>query len=206
MEQSQANESHPRRRKGEPRPEQPTLSRIGAQGDLGVGEGWQLLTIRGIPLRIHPSWFVILALATLAFQQQYSEELAGHSGDPLLWALGFLTAVLLFVSVLLHELGHSVAAISQGVKVRSITLFLLGGVASVERECSTPEGAFLVAAAGPARPSAPAARLGFAQPIASLADRAVLRRAARRYSRSSSVAVVVASEAQVREAKVAMEE
>ena len=149
MEQSKANESHPRRKSGGSRPEQPTLSRIGAQGNLGVGEGWQLLTIRGIPLRIHPSWFVILALATLAFQQQYSEELAGRSGDPLLWGLGFLTAVLLFVSVLLHELGHSVAAISQGVKVRSITLFLLGGVASVERECETAMGSLLVAAAGP---------------------------------------------------------
>jgi Zn-dependent protease len=114
-----------------------------------VGEGWQLLTIRGIPLRIHPSWFVILALATLAFQQQYSQELAGQSSVPLLWGLGFLTALLLFVSVLLHELGHSIAALRQGVKVRSITLFLLGGVASVERECATAMGSLLVAAAGP---------------------------------------------------------
>ena len=114
-----------------------------------MGEGFQLLTIRGIPLRIHPSWFVILALATVGFQQQYSQELAGRSGDPLLWGLGLLTAVLLFVSVLLHELGHSLAALSQGVKVRSITLFLLGGVASVERECATAMGALLVAAAGP---------------------------------------------------------
>jgi Zn-dependent protease len=114
-----------------------------------VGEGWQLLTIRGIPLRIHPSWFVILALATVAFQQEYSQELAAHGSAAVLWALGLLTAVLLFVSVLLHELGHSLAALSQGVKVRSITLFLLGGVASVERECATAMGSLLVAAAGP---------------------------------------------------------
>jgi Zn-dependent protease len=57
---------------------------------------------------------------------------------------------MLFVSVLLHELGHSLVALAQGVQVRSITLFLLGGVASVERECSTAKGALLVAAAGPA--------------------------------------------------------
>jgi len=114
-----------------------------------VGEGWQLLKIRGIPLRIHPSWFVILGLATVAFQQQYSQELTGQGSEPLLWGLGLLTAVLLFASVLLHELGHSLAAIQQGVKVRSITLFLLGGVASVERECSTAMGSLLVAAAGP---------------------------------------------------------
>ena len=115
-----------------------------------MGEGWQLLKIRGIPLRIHPSWFVILALASFAFQQQYSQQLASQTSGTLLWILGFGTALLLFVSVLLHELGHSIAAISQGVKVRSITLFMLGGVASVERECSTAPGALLVAAAGPA--------------------------------------------------------
>jgi len=116
-----------------------------------VGEGWQLLSIRGIPLRIHPSWFVILALATVAFQQQFSRQLAQAAiAAPLLWGVGLLTALLLFVSVLLHELGHSLVALHQGVQVRSITLFLLGGVASVERECPTALGALQVAAAGPA--------------------------------------------------------
>ena len=114
-----------------------------------MGEGFQLLKIRGIPLRIHPSWFVILGLATLAFQQQYSRQFPAVDPAAALWLLGFGTAVLLFASVLLHELGHSLAAVTQGVKVRSITLFFLGGVASVERECSTPRGALLVAAAGP---------------------------------------------------------
>ena len=114
-----------------------------------MGEGWQLLKIRGIPLRIHPSWFVILGLATVAFQQQYSQQLSGSGSSLELWGLGLLTAVLLFVSVLLHELGHSLVALQQGVQVRSITLFLLGGVASVERECSTALGSLMVAAAGP---------------------------------------------------------
>lgn len=114
-----------------------------------MGEGWQLLKIRGIPLRIHPSWFVILGLATVAFQQQYSQQLSGSGTSLELWGLGLLTAVLLFVSVLLHELGHSLVALQQGVQVRSITLFLLGGVASVERECPTALGSLMVAAAGP---------------------------------------------------------
>ena len=69
-----------------------------------MGEGWQLLKIRGIPLRIHPSWFVILGLATMAFQQQYSQQLSRSGSGIELWALGLLTALLLFVSVLLHEL------------------------------------------------------------------------------------------------------
>ncbi|MBM5798471.1 MAG: site-2 protease family protein [Cyanobacteria bacterium K_Offshore_0m_m2_072] len=115
-----------------------------------MGEGWTLLKVRGIPLRIHPSWFVILLLATLAFQQHYSRALDPAPAEPQRWALALITAVLLFVSVLLHELGHSLVALAQGVKVRSITLFLLGGVASVERECNTARGALLVAAAGPA--------------------------------------------------------
>jgi Zn-dependent protease len=118
---------------------------------VSVGEGWQLLKIRGIPLRIHPSWFVILLVATLAFEGRYRQLLSGSEpGAAALWAMAFATALLLFVSVLLHELGHSLVALGQGVKVRSITLFLLGGVASVERECATARGALMVAAAGPA--------------------------------------------------------
>lgn len=121
----------------------------GAPLDSGVGEGWMLFKIRGIPLRIHPSWFIVLGLATAGFQQQYSVSLLGRASPVALWLLACTTAVLLFVSVLLHELGHSLVAIAHGVKVRSITLFLLGGVATVERECSTAIGALQVAAAGP---------------------------------------------------------
>ncbi len=113
-------------------------------------EGWQLLKIRGIPVRIHPTWFVILLLVTLALERSYRSQLAEQLGTTPIWLVALATALLLFVSVLLHELGHSMVALAQGVKVRSITLFLLGGVASVERECATARGAFLVAAAGPA--------------------------------------------------------
>lgn len=115
-----------------------------------MSEGWQLLKIRGIPVRIHPSWFVILLLVTLALERSYRSQLAGQLGTTPIWFVALATALLLFVSVLLHELGHSLVALAQGVKVRSITLFLLGGVASVERECATARGALLVAAAGPA--------------------------------------------------------
>lgn len=115
-----------------------------------MGEGWQLFKIRGIPLRIHPTWFVILFAATLSFERHYrSTFLASSVPDAALWAVALATAVLLFVSVLLHELGHSLVAISQGVKVRSITLFLLGGVATVEQDCPTALGALGVALAGP---------------------------------------------------------
>jgi len=115
-----------------------------------VGEGWQLLKIRGIPLRIHPTWFIILVVATLAFEGSYRIALGSTVGPALLWGVAFATALLLFISVLLHELGHSFVALAHGVKVNSITLFLMGGVASVEKECPSARGALLVAAAGPA--------------------------------------------------------
>lgn len=108
------------------------------------------MRIGGIPLRVHPSWFIILVLFTLAFQSEVAQLPEAQGLVWATWLTGFLTALLLFVSVLLHELGHSVMAIREGVKVTSITLFLLGGVARVEKECPTPMGALRVAAAGPA--------------------------------------------------------
>ena len=69
-----------------------------------MGEGWQLLRIRGIPLRIHPSWFLILALATVAFQQQYSQQFAAQTQEAWLWLIGLLTALLLARVALLAAL------------------------------------------------------------------------------------------------------
>ena len=65
------------------------------------------------------------------------------------WLLGLVSALLLFSSVLAHELGHSFVAISQNIPVKSITLFIFGGLATLEKESETPLQAFLVAIAGP---------------------------------------------------------
>ena len=112
-------------------------------------EGREILKIRGIPLRVHQSWFLILTLFTWSAQKQ----LVNVSEIPLptwsTWFLAFITSLLLFASVLLHELGHSFMALHEGVQVRSITLFFLGGVAKVEKECSNPMGTFRIALAGP---------------------------------------------------------
>lgn len=106
--------------------------------------GWRIGSLFGIPLLIDYSWFVILALATRAYASSY-----GEWGSALSWSAGLAIALLLFGSVLLHELGHSLVAMSQGIKVNSITLFLFGGVASIESESKTPGQAFQVAIAGP---------------------------------------------------------
>ncbi|WP_413161230.1 site-2 protease family protein [Capilliphycus salinus ALCB114379] len=106
--------------------------------------GWRIGSIFGIPLYIDSSWFLILVLVTLANSQEYLEW-----GPILSWSAGLAVSLLLFGSVLLHELGHSLVAKSQGIKVNSITLFLFGGIASIDRESKTPGQAFQVAIAGP---------------------------------------------------------
>jgi Zn-dependent protease len=107
---------------------------------------WRIGSLLGIPLFLDPSWFFILALVTIinALDLSRSFEL------PIAWGGGLVMALLLFASVLLHELGHSLVARSQGINVNSITLFIFGGVASIERESKTPGQAFQVAIAGPA--------------------------------------------------------
>lgn len=108
------------------------------------------MRIRGISLRLHPTWFVVLAMLTVLFAQEYRQTLGPGTGIVLVWSIALATVLLLFLSVLLHEFGHSFVALSQGVKVRSITLFFLGGVANTESECRTARGELLMAAAGPA--------------------------------------------------------
>jgi Zn-dependent protease len=103
----------------------------------------------GIPFYISPSWFLILGLVTWSYGDGLAAQFPDLTGaSPLL--LGLVTALLLFGSVLAHELGHSFVAIKQGIKVESITLFIFGGLASLEKESDTPAAAFWVAIAGPA--------------------------------------------------------
>ncbi len=107
---------------------------------------WRIGSLFGIPLFLDPSWFFILAFVTII----NAKNLDPTFGSSWAWSGGFVMALLLFGSVVLHELGHSLAARSQGIKVNSITLFLFGGVASIDRESKTPGEAFQVAIAGPA--------------------------------------------------------
>jgi Zn-dependent protease len=102
----------------------------------------------GIPFFIDASWFFILALVTWSYGSQLAAEYPNWS--PLSpWILGFMAGLGLFSSVLIHELGHSFVAMAQGISVRSISLFLFGGVARIERESTTPWGALAIAVAGP---------------------------------------------------------
>ncbi len=114
----------------------------------GTRPNWQVGTVFDIPLFIDSSWLVIVALITFldGFEWQTTYPTWGTG---LAWISGFAMALLLFGSVLCHELGHSLVAQSQGIKVNSITLFIFGGLASIDEEAKTPEKAFQVAIAGP---------------------------------------------------------
>ena len=106
---------------------------------------WEVMKIKGIPLRIHPSWFLIFLYFTLSAKDQFETLFDGQVSIWNGWLIGAFTSVLLFLSVLLHELAHSFVAIGEGIKVKDITLFFLGGMVNLEKECKTSKGSLKIA-------------------------------------------------------------
>ncbi|MEA5446671.1 site-2 protease family protein [Gammaproteobacteria bacterium AB-CW1] len=104
--------------------------------------------IHGIRLQVHISWLVIFALLMVTL----TTTLQHHHPE---WALitslltALFTALLFFASILAHEMGHSIVAIRRGVPVKSITLFIFGGMAQLGRDSDNPEDEFRIAIAGP---------------------------------------------------------
>ncbi|WP_312888167.1 site-2 protease family protein [Nonomuraea rhodomycinica] len=103
----------------------------------------------GIPVYVSWTWFIVAAFITWMYGKNVRNALP-ELDAPAAYAVAFVFAVLLYVSVLLHELAHSVLAKAYGLPVRRITLYLLGGVSEIEKEPPTPGKEFMVAAAGPA--------------------------------------------------------
>ncbi len=110
---------------------------------------WKIGRALGIPIRVHASWFLVFFLATWSLSTGYlPDSLPGLSPERY-WAMGAVAAVLLFFSVLLHELGHSYVALYYRIPIEQITLFIFGGVAHMRREAPSPKAEFLIAVAGP---------------------------------------------------------
>ncbi len=110
----------------------------------------QIARVIGIPIYLHFSWLIIFGLivwtlSTGYFPAQYPDLPASSY-----WAKGLVASLLFFVSILLHELGHAVAARRHGLSTRSITLFIFGGVAQLEKDPKDGRAEFWMAAAGPA--------------------------------------------------------
>src|SRR5579875_2898742 len=107
-------------------------------------------TIHGIKIRIHWSWAIVFVLLTWSLAEGYFPSIYGSWSQTEYWVVAAVASLLLFVSVLLHELGHSLVAQSEGLPVTSITLFIFGGVSNLSREPSSPGDEFRIAFAGPA--------------------------------------------------------
>ncbi len=107
-----------------------------------MGGSFKIATVRGIDIKIHVTFFLILIYAAIVF----GSEGRGVNGA----AFGIVATLLLFVCVVLHELGHSVVAQRYGIPVRDITLWPIGGVARLERIPDKPAQEFWIAIAGPA--------------------------------------------------------
>ena len=110
----------------------------------------RLFTLYGIPVEINISWLFVLAFVTWSFATGfYPESYPGLFSPAVMWVLSLFTALLLFLSILIHEFSHSLVASRGGLRVRRITLFIFGGVAQMEHEVDEPMLELRMAAAGP---------------------------------------------------------
>src|SRR5213594_1286714 len=115
---------------------------------MGRGSGLRIGKILGIPIYLHSTWVFIFAAITYVIASQYKQQHPLWT-DTQHWTVGLLTSLLFFGSVLFHELAHSVVAQHYKIKVVSITLFIFGGLARIEREPSKAIQEFNIAVAGP---------------------------------------------------------
>ena len=116
---------------------------------MGTRGVFKLGTIGGIAIKAHWSWALVLLLITFDLAAGYFPKKMPGEGDLTYWALGLVAALMLFVSVLLHELSHSFMARARGLKVRDIVLFIFGGVSNIETEPERARDEFAITVVGP---------------------------------------------------------
>jgi Zn-dependent protease/predicted transcriptional regulator len=112
------------------------------------GSGIRIGRIFGIPIYLHSSWFIIFVLITFSLRTQFTAQHPAWTPAQH-WALGIITSLLFFGSVVFHELSHSVVAKHYRLPVASITLFVFGGLSRIGREPSSAKQEFNIAIAGP---------------------------------------------------------
>jgi Zn-dependent protease len=108
----------------------------------------KLVDLFGIRIGVDASWFVILFLLIFIFSRPFRTTL--HSSDAVAYATTVVSVLLLFGSLIVHELGHALAATRQGIEVKRIDLFMFGALTQTSRDSSSPGEEFKIAAAGPA--------------------------------------------------------
>ncbi len=117
--------------------------------DRTVPNAFQLGSIAGIPLRVHYTWFFAFLLIAWSLAAGFFPAMYRGWPPGAYWLAGVVAALGLFVSVLIHELSHSLVAMRLGLGVESITLFIFGGVSTIEDESEEPKDEFLVSFVGP---------------------------------------------------------
>src|SRR5262249_23605255 len=110
--------------------------------------GLKIATIAGIPIFVHPTWLVIFGLITWTLVDDFTRQRPEWTSSQH-WAVGLATSALFFASVIFHEMAHSIVAQRYKIRVLSITLFIFGGVARIERDPSKAIQEFNIAVAGP---------------------------------------------------------
>jgi Zn-dependent protease len=106
-------------------------------------------TIAGIDISVHVSWLIIAVLLTWSLAVGWFPSLYPGWAVATYWVVSALATVLLFASVLLHELAHSLVARRRGLPVKNITLFIFGGVSAIEQEPQRPGVEFQMTVVGP---------------------------------------------------------
>ncbi len=106
-------------------------------------------TINGIRIEVHFSWLIVFVLLLFSLATGWFPATAPRQSVALYWLTALAAVILLFASVLAHELSHSLVARSRGLPVNSITLFIFGGVSNIEREPQSPGVEFQMAFVGP---------------------------------------------------------
>jgi Zn-dependent protease len=125
----------------EPQPTPPRAPATVQPGTLRLGQ------IAGIEITVRASWLVIAALIAIMLQPRI--DIVAPGLGALSYVAGLAFAVLLYLSVLLHELSHALSAKAYGLPVRSVTLHFLGGVTEIDGEPQTPWREFVISVVGP---------------------------------------------------------
>ena len=106
--------------------------------------------IKGIEIEINISWLVIFGLITFMLATNYFPQTYPNWSGGLMWVISLIISLLFFASLLAHELSHSIVSKSLGLDVKKISLFILGGIAQIEKEPDKASDEFKIAIAGPA--------------------------------------------------------
>ena len=117
---------------------------------MKFGSAFNLGSFFGIQFRLHYTWFIVFILITASLSWRFFPLSYPDWSLALYWVVGIITSLLFFGSVVAHELAHSLVGRANGIPVKSITLFVFGGVSLMTREATRARDELLMAGAGPA--------------------------------------------------------